>query len=401
MKSILILADGMADEPLPELNGKTPVEFAHTPNMDAIAREGACGTFLSLPEGYPTSSDVANMSILGYDPAIYYSGRGPLEALSQGIKMADSDIAWRCNLIQVNKEILVDYSAGHIENEEAHRLITDLGKAVNSPEYTLYPGVSFRNILILHGEEFSANVIYEKPDDSQGKAWPDLLLKPGDDSKEALKTAEILNELMRKSQSYLANHPLNQSRASPANMIWLWSPGKKPQLPPFREKYGGSRGAIISAVDVIFGLGISAGMDVIHVPGATGFIDTNYEGKADAAVKAIEDFDFVYLHIEAPDECSHMGNLELKIKAIEDIDKRVIGRIMEKLKNREICYAVLPDHPVPIRLRYHTRDPVPFAVWGPHIKQDNCLKYSEVIAREGKLGPLKGDELMKLILKLA
>ena len=398
MKTILILTDGMADDPLPELNGKTPVEFAHTPNMDLIAREGACGIFSSLPVGYPTSSDVANMSVLGYDPALYYSGRGPLEAVSQGIALAPDDIAWRCNLISVEDDTILDYAADHIENSAAHRLIEDLGKKYNCSEYTFHPGISFRNLLVLHGQGFSDKISYEKPDDSQGKKWPEILLKNADNSAESIKTVKVLNQLMLDTRSFLANHPVNRSRKKPANMIWLWSPGRRPKFPSFSDKYGGVKGAIISAVDVIFGLGICAGMKVIHVPGATGFIDTNYEGKADAAVNALEEVDFVYLHVEAADECSHMGDLKLKIQAIEDIDRRVIGRLMERLSGKDVTYAVLPDHPVPIKLRYHTRDPVPFAIYGPHIQRDESEAYSEIIAKKGALGHLKGDELMKLIL---
>ena len=397
-KTVLILTDGMADEPIAELGGKTPIEFADTPNMDYIAREGACGIFRSLPEGYPTSSDVANMSVMGYDPAKYYSGRGPLEALSQGIEMGSNDVAWRCNLVFVDGDILVDYSAGHLDNTVARKLITDLGKEFNCADFTFYPGVSYRNILITHGKGFTDKVIYEKPDDSQGKRLSTLLLKADDDSAESQRTVKRLNTLMRETRSFLTSHPLNNNEQKPANMIWLWSPGKRPNLPRFVDKYRGVQGAIISAVDVIFGLGKCAGMNIIKVPGATGFIDTNYEGKADAAVKALNNHDFVYLHVEAADECSHMGDLQLKLKAIEDIDKRLIGRLRDQLGERPVTLAVLPDHPVPIRLRVHTRDPVPVAICGPHISKDHCQHYSERIAKNGALGRLEGDKLMKLIL---
>ena len=398
-KTVLILTDGMADVPLPELEGKTPVEYAHTPNMDYIAREGACGLFRSLPEGFPTSSDVANMSVLGYDPAVYYSGRGPLEALSRGIDLAEDDLAWRCNLIGVDGDVLADYSAGHIENNEAHRLIEDLGKEFISEDFTFYPGVSYRNILLTHGKKFTEKVLYEKPDDSQGKNLSQLLLKAVEDNERSRKTVNLLNDLMLNSREFLNNHPINKNRQQPANMIWLWSPGKRPELPPFANKYDGVKGAIISAVDVIFGLGISAGMDIIHVPGATGFIDTNYEGKAEAAAKALETYDFVYLHVEAADECSHMGDLELKLKAITDIDRRLIGHLRAQLsKDKGITLALLPDHPVPIKLRIHTRDPVPFAILGPHIDKDECEIFSETQAAHGAMGKLSGDELMRRIL---
>ncbi len=397
-KTILILTDGMADDPLPELGGKTPVEYADTPNMDWIASEGASGTFLTLPEGYPTSSDVANMSVLGYDPAQHYTGRGPLEAFSQGIEMNAEDSAWRCNLIHADGDTLEGYSGGHINNADAKCLIEGLGEEFNCDDFTFYSGVSYRNILMLHGDKFSTNLNYEKPDASQGKKIEDLLLKPADNSPEAKFTADFLNDLMYKTRPFLEQHPINKTRSQSANMIWPWSPGKKPNLPSFKQKYGNISGAIISAVDVIFGLGKCVGLEMIKVPGATGFVDTNYEGKADAAVAALEDHDFVYLHVEAVDECSHLGDLDLKLKAVEDIDKRMIGRVREKLAERDITYAVLPDHPVPVRLRIHTRDPVPFAILGNHIKKDRCSCFSEVEAKHGSLGYLTGDSLMKLIL---
>ncbi len=400
MKTILFLADGMADEPLPELGGKTPVEYAHTPHMDKIAQEGACGTFLTLPEGYPTSSDVANMSVLGYDPSVHYTGRGPLEALSQGIKMAQDDIAWRCNLIYAEGDTLVDYSGGHINNDDARQLMHDLGKTFNTTERTFYPGVSYRNLLLLHGSQFTDKVHYEKPDASQGMLISDLLLQPGDESPAARYTATYLNNLMLETRSFLAAHPINQGRKCPANMIWLWSPGPQPRLPSFSEKYGGIRAAIISAVDVIFGLGACVGMDIIRVPGATGFIDTNYEGKADAAVAALDTHDFVYVHVEAPDECSHLGDLKLKLQAIEDLDRRLMGRVMEQLQGEAVTFALLPDHPVPVRLRIHTRDPVPFAIWGRHILRDDCTHYSEREALRGALGFQRGEGLMRLVLNL-
>ncbi len=397
-KTILILTDGMADETIPELGGKTPVEYAETPHMDAIARDGACGTFLTLPAGYPTSSDVANMSVMGYAPAQFYTGRGPLEAVSQGIDLAPNDVAWRCNLINVDGDILTDYSGGHIETADARQLIADLGDVLNSEKITFHPGVSYRNLMITHGAEFTDDVAYEKPDSSQGKNIHDILLKPNGSSPAAAATVAFLNDLMLRSRSLLASHPINLERDVPANMSWLWSPGRRPDLPPFSEKYAGARGAIISAVDVIFGLGICAGMDVIKVPGATGFIDTNYEGKADAAAAALDDHDFIYLHVEAADECGHMGDLKLKMRAIEDIDARLIGRLRHNLKGRDVTYAVLPDHPVPVRLRLHTRDPVPFAICGPHIKPDACRIFSEREALSGDIGYLEGDQLMRRIL---
>jgi 2,3-bisphosphoglycerate-independent phosphoglycerate mutase len=399
-KTVLFLTDGMADLPLPELAGKTPLEYAPTPWMDTIARTGACGTFLSLPDGFPTSSDVANMSVLGYDLATCYTGRGALEAMSQGLDLQPDDVAFRCNLIHADGDTLVDYSGGHIEQADSTRLIAALKAAFDCADYTFHPGVSYRNLLILHGPQFSPHVLYEKPDASQGLHIPDLLLKPGDDSAAARHTAELLNDLTLRSREVLANHPVNRGRVAPANLIWPWSPGRRPAMPAFREKYGVS-GAVISAVDVIFGLGVSAGMDIVRVPGATGFVDTNYEGKADAAVQALRDHDFVYLHVEAADETSHMGDLQLKLQAITDIDKRLVGRVMQQLQGETVTYAVLPDHPVPIHQRIHTRTPVPVAISGPHITPDHCQVYSETVAPTGALGHFRGDELMKRILNLA
>lgn len=398
-KFIVFLADGMADEPLSELGGKTPLEFVETPNMDKIARAGASGTFLSLPEGFPTSSDVANLSVLGYDLASCYPGRGPLEAASMDIKMRQDDIAFRCNLVTVKDGILLDYSAGHIDTERSKIIFRDLQERFGNEKVTFHAGVSYRNLIILHGNEFSDKVFYHKPDSSQGEKLSDLRLQPGDNSQEAKHTVEFLENLIEQTSDFLSKHPLNRGVDSPANMIWPWSPGRKPSLPLFSQKYSGIRGAVISAVDVIFGIAKCAGMQVIKVPGATGFIDTNYKGKADAAIKAIKDdlADFVFLHVEAIDECSHMGDLKLKMRAISDFDSKIVGPVMEGLKDLEVSFAVLPDHPVPIKLRKHTRTPVPVAICGKHIHPDEIKTYSESLAPKGALGFMKGDEFMKTL----
>lgn len=398
-KTILILTDGMADEALPELGGKTPLEFAQTPNMDWIAQHGACGSFLSLPAGFPTSSDVANMSVMGYDLATCYTGRGALEALSQGLPLGPLDVAWRCNLVYVEGQTLRDYSAGHIGQEHALALMGALARQYNDAKLQFHPGVSYRNLLILHGEEFTEAVEYQKPDASQDMDIGGLMLKAKGNDPKSHHTARFLNELTLGSRHVLEEHPLVKSGKCQGNMIWPWSPGRRPRMPSFQQKYG-ARGAVVSAVDVIFGLGAAAGMTNIRVPGATGFIDTNYEGKAEAAVKALADHDFVYLHVEAADECSHMGELKLKLKAIEDIDRRLIGRLRELLAGQEVTLAVLPDHPVPIKQRIHTRTPVPVAICGPHIKPDGCQAYSETVAPSGSLGTMSGDQLMRRILNV-
>ena len=347
MKSIIFLADGMADEPLAELGNKTPLEFAKTPNMDWIAKNGAMGSFLTLPDGLPTSSDVANMSVLGFMPEQNYPGRGPIEAISQKIELKSNDVAWRCNIVTVDPQgVMLDYSAGHIDNEISRQLIADLQAKFGSDKVSFYPGVSYRNLLVLHGDEFSKDVDYHKPDSSHGINEKDLPLTAL--AEKAQYTVDFLNKLCAEAADFLTNHPLNQNREFPANRIWPWSPGYKPALPPFVEKYQGKKGAIISAVDVIKGIGIASNMTVIEVDGATGYIDTNYENKAAAALKALTSHDFVYIHVEGIDEVSHLGDLELKIKAIEDFDKRLVGKVLSGIEGKEFRVIILPDHPVPI-----------------------------------------------------
>jgi 2,3-bisphosphoglycerate-independent phosphoglycerate mutase len=397
MKYVLFLGDGMADEPLAELGGKTPLEFAQTPNMDRIAREGRCGTFLSLPEGFPTSSDVANLSVLGYDLSECYSGRGPLEAASRGIQLGEHDIALRCNLITAKDGVLDEYSGGHISTEEARELIAALNDRFGDDSICFYPGVSYRNLLVLRGKQFSHHVNYHKPDSSQGMQIKDILLSPA--SPEAQSTAALLNTVQVESHDFLSSHPVNQRRVAqgkkPANMIWLWSPGGKPRLQSFSERYG-KKGAIISAVDVIRGIGVLAGMEIVQVPGATGFIDTNYEGKADAALNVLDRSDFVFVHVEGIDEVSHLGKLPEKLQAIEDFDRRLIGRFLERC-TYEIAIALLPDHPVPIKLRAHTCTPVPVAIRHPALAADSVKSYSERACARGPLGLLRGDQLMRTL----
>lgn len=400
-KAIVFLPDGMADEPLAELGGKTPLEYAQTPAMDSIAKRGVSGTFLTLPDGLPTSSDVANMSVLGFTPEENYPGRGPIEAVSQNIVLGPDDIAWRCNLVYVsNDDVLRDYSAGHIDKETAAKLIGDLQTEFGNDKVTFYPGVSYRNLLILHGKEFSDKINYFKPDSSQDIPVAELQLAAADNSPEAAHTVQFIRDLMQRCAQFLQRHPLNQGKDSPANSIWPWSPGHAPKLPSFSARYNGAKGAIISAVDVIKGLGKCTDMTVIDVPGATGYIDTNYAGKVEAALQAIKDHDFVYVHVEAIDECSHEGNLRLKLQAIEDFDSKIVAPIMAALKDQDINYAVLPDHPVPIKKRVHTTCPVPLAICGKNFVPDNINVYSETLAPQGKLGLLKRDQLVRKLLEI-
>lgn len=397
-KAIVFLADGMADEPVAQLGGKTPLEAVDTPFMDSIARNGASGTFLTLPEGFPTSSDAANMSVLGYELARFYPGRGPIEAASQEIPLAPDDIAWRCNLVTVRDGILRDYSAGHIPKDRAQALMKALADRFNSDKVTFYSGVSYRNLLILHGKEFSAEIDYFKPDSSQDLPVSELRLKAK--KNEAQHTVDFLEKLMKDCAEFLEKHPLNDGVTSPANWIWPWSPGHKPSFPGFSGKYDGRTAAVITAVDVIAGIAKCAGMDVIPVPGATGYLDTNYAGKAEAAIKAIEDHDFVYVHLEAIDECSHEGSLQHKMQAISDFENKVVKPVMTALEGRDVTFAILPDHPVPLRLRAHTRTPVPVAVCGPHIVPDSVQRYSEKDAPNGSLGFMKGEEFVRKVLNI-
>ncbi|WP_294505158.1 cofactor-independent phosphoglycerate mutase [uncultured Victivallis sp.] len=400
-KAVIFLADGMADEPLEELGGKTPLEAVDTPAMDSIAKRGVSGTFLTLPEGLPTSSDVANMSVLGYYPEKNYPGRGPIEAVSQGIRLADDDVAFRCNLVYVSPDgVLRDYSAGHVDNETAAKLMAALQEKFGNDDVTFHSGVSYRNLLVLHGRKFSDKVNYFKPDSSQDIPLAELPLTPADDSPEAAYTVEFLNRLCALAAAFLASHELNAGKASPANCIWPWSPGRRPNLPKFSEVYEGRRGAIISAVDVIKGIGKCSDMTVIEVPGATGFIDTNYAGKVSAALAALKDHDLVYLHVEAIDECSHLGDLKLKMQAISDFDSKIVAPVLKALEGKPVNFAVLPDHPVPIKLRKHTRTPVPVAICGPEIEPDAVEKFSETLAPTGKLGFLKGNQLVRKLLEL-
>jgi 2,3-bisphosphoglycerate-independent phosphoglycerate mutase len=370
MKYIVVLGDGMADEPLAELGGMTPLEYAQTPNMDRMAREGACGMLRTIPDGFEAGSDIANMSVLGYAPEKYYTGRGPLEAMSMDIDLAPDDVAYRCNLVTVEDDIMVDFSSGHISSAEGKELFASLQPSI--PEVMVRAGVSYRNLLVVHGGEAAWST---PPHDIVGQGIAPFLPKGRD--------AGVLLQCMEKSRGIFDNHPVNRARIAvgkpPATQIWPWSGGHKPAFPLFREKYG-KTGGIISAVDLLNGIARCAGMEVIRVPGATGYLDTDYMAKARYAIDAIRHLDFLYLHIEAPDEAGHLGSIEEKVKAIEKVDE-VVGMIMDEFHG---VLAVLPDHPTPIRARTHTRDPVPFVVRGKG--KDGLSGFSEKAARSGNLG---------------
>jgi 2,3-bisphosphoglycerate-independent phosphoglycerate mutase len=394
MRYLLIIGDGMADYPVEALNGKTPLQVADKPHMDELAAKGRSGTLKTIPEDMGAGSDIANLSILGYDPKKWYTGRGPLEAASRGVQLGKDDIAFRCNLITEENDVLVDYSADHITSEEAGELIKHVGAELGKPnEIDFYAGVSYRHLLIFRNGPYSDEVLCTPPHDAIGVKISETL--PKAKTSEAEFTVATLNKMILKSKKILQNHPVNVGRVSrgkrPGNMIWPWGQGKKPSIPTLQERYGIS-GAVISAVDVVKGVGIYAGMRVINVPGATGFYDTNYEGKADYALEALESHDMVLIHVEAPDEAGHFGDYEQKIKTIEDLDKRLIGRLMKGL-DQECTIAVLPDHATPIKVKTHTRDPVPFTICSPLIKADDVKRFDEESAKRGGFGFLERGEL--------
>jgi 2,3-bisphosphoglycerate-independent phosphoglycerate mutase len=397
-KTIIFLGDGMADEPVPELEGKTPLQYARTPGMDRIAREGRSGTLLTLPEGFPTSSEVANMSVLGCDLVSEYCGRGPLEAAGRGIALGPDDTAFRVNLVTTDQGTLRDFSGGHVAPADAAALIQALNDHFGGESIRFWTGVSYRNLLVLSGQGFSAKVKTDKPDDNHGQKVADHV--PVASAPEGETTAALLRRLITEAPAVLADHPVNRrlrAEGKPAaNAIWPWSGGKVGALRKLKDKYGIS-GAVISAVDVIMGLGRCLGMDVIKVPGATGYIDTNYEGKAAAAIKALSTHDFVYLHLEAIDEVSHEQNLALKIKTIEAFDARIILPVLEAMGGELNC-AVLPDHPVPIRLGRHTRVPVPVSVRIAGQAPDGVSAFNEMDCLRGGLGAMKSDGLMRVLL---
>jgi 2,3-bisphosphoglycerate-independent phosphoglycerate mutase len=385
-KAIVFLGDGMADEPAPELGNRTPLQAARKPAMDCIAREGRSGTLLTLPEGFPTSSDVANMSVLGCDLRTELCGRGPLEAASQGIPLGPHDIAFRVNLVTVDAEgVLRDYSGGQVARADARAAIDQLNAALGSDQIRFHTGVSYRNLLILSGPEFSADVLCDKPDDNHGNLVTEHL--PRAKSPAGQHTAAVLRDLIARAGAVL--------RGRPANAIWPWSGGRAGAIHKLTERYG-ITAAVISAVDVINGLGRCMGMDVIRVPGATGYIDTNYEGKADAAIAAIRTHDFVFVHVEALDEVSHAQNAQLKVQTIEDFDTRLIGRVLAAV-DPSVTLAVLPDHPVPVRTGKHTRTPVPVAVRRADWTPDGVQTYDEAACLHGALGALQGRAFMDLL----
>lgn len=400
MKYIVLIGDGMTGRPLKELGNRTCLQKAHTPNMDRLASEGMTGIAHTIPPGFHPGSDVANLSILGYNPAQYYTGRAPLEAASIGVKLDEGDVAFRCNLVTLgpvgNSAVMDDYSSGHITTEEAKELIRAVNGALGNEAIKFYPGVSYRHLMVWKNGHAGAKCT--PPHDILGKDI-NLYLPAGEGE-------DVLRDLMKRSLGILADHPVNLKRLKegkkPASSIWLWGQGRKPQLPTFWEKYG-LKGALISAVDLTKGLGICAGFEVLDVPGVTGWLDTNYAGKAEYALNALHDADFVYLHVESPDEAGHSGNYENKIKAIEDFDSHVVRAVMKGLEERfkEFRVLLMPDHATPVAVRTHTNEPVPFVIFDSRERKNNGgLPYDESIAeRKGIVVFKEGYKLMDYFIK--
>lgn len=386
MKYLLILADGMADYPILELDNKTPLQFANTPYMDKLAQSALIGNVKTIPDNFPPGSDVANLSVMGFEPSIYYTGRSPLEAISMGVRLSDSDLAIRCNLVTLSSadkyhnRIMLDYSAGEITNEEANTLINDIQNELGKNTFTFYAGISYRNLAVW-SEGVNNQLTLTPPHDILDKQIS-AYLPSGDNG-------HLLLDLMVKSNEILEKHPINIKRKSagknPANSIWLWGEGHNPTLPSFKEKYN-INGSVVAAVDLVKGIGISAGLKSVTVAGATGAIETNFAGKAQAALDELQNGqDFVYLHIESPDEAGHQGSLAKKIWAIEQIDKEVLGLIYSNLDNfAKIRILLLPDHPTPISVRTHTADPVPFILYDKNNLINNKIGlYNEKTASKG------------------
>lgn len=398
MKILILLGDGMSDQPVAELDNRTPLQAANTPNMDMMARNGLMGLAHTVPEGLPPGSDVANLSVFGYDPRTCYTGRSPLEALSMGIALGAEDVAFRMNMVtlkpQGGKIYMEDFSAGHIGSEESHQLVAALQEELGNERFQFYPGVGYRHLMVWRGGKDAMKAV--PPHDISGKSILEHL--PVGDG------ADQLVWLMNAAQMVLHKHPVNAAREKrgelPANSVWLWGHGKMPKLVSYREKFGLS-GAVISAVDLLKGIGVCAGLDVINVPGATGYIDTNYKGKAEAALKAFEDHDFVYVHVEAPDEASHNGSLDHKIQAIEDFDRLVVGTVLEQAgRFDDLRILCCPDHPTPVRLKTHTSDPVPFVIYRQAKPEGNgAAGYDEPQAKGTGLVVAEGHHLMEMLLR--
>ena len=410
MKHIIILGDGMADHPVVRLGGKTLLQYADTPYMDLLARKGKTEKLMTIPDGFHPGSEVANTSILGYDLNKVYEGRGPLEAASIGYNMSPKDLALRCNLITLSDGIIKNHHGGHLTTEEGTTLIKYLNEKLGNEYIQFIPGIQYRHLLIIKGG--SKHVICAPPHDHPNEAWRPLLIKAENENKEdgrlsPQETANLLNELIIKSQELLTAHPFNLQRKDKqndiANSIWPWGGGYRPQMRTLSEMFPQIHsGSVISAVDLIRGIGYYAGLEIIKVKGATGLANTNYEGKVEAALKQLREKDFVFLHIEASDEAGHDGDLQLKLQTIENLDHRAVEPIYNEVKkwDEPVCIAVLPDHPTPVEIRTHVKEPVPFLIWHPGITPDNVTQYDETSCVRGEYGLIYLQEFMHSLMEI-
>ena len=400
MKYIIILGDGMADEPIGSLGGRTPLQAASKPSIDRVAALGRSGMLATVPAGFAPGSEIANLSVLGYDLPKVFERRGSLEAASMGVRIEDGEMAMRCNLLTIEQGRIKNHSAGHITSEEAAELIVFLQKELGGGDANFFPGVSYRHLLKLKGGD--KRIATTPPHDVPGTPYRDVLVRALVPEAEA--TALRINELIERSQELLKDHPVNRARVAagkePANSIWPWSPGYRPRMETLMQRYGIRDGVVISAVDLIKGIGVYAGLTPIDVEGATGLYTTNYEGKARAALDALRTHDFVFLHIEASDEAGHEGDAELKVRTIEYLDSRVVKTILDEISgwDEPVSMAILPDHPTPCALRTHTAKPVPFTIYRTGVSGDGVQRFDERSAQEGSYGNLSGDEFMNLFI---
>lgn len=414
MKHIIILGDGMADHKVASLGEKTLLQYARPEYMNRLAREGRCGRLVTVPEGFPPGSEVANTAILGYDLNKVYEGRGPLEAASIGYEMQDDDLAIRCNIITIEDGKIITHNGGNLETDDARILIDYLNEHLGNERVKFICGIQYRHLLVIKGG--NKNIVCAPPHDHPNEEWLPLLVKPAladsvspaDTNRLSPQaTADLINDLILKSQELLAKHPYNLAKAAKgdrqANSIWPWSGGYRPCMQTLMQQYPQIKsGAVISAVDLIQGIGKYAGLRIIKVPGATGLANTNYEGKAQAAIDALKTDDFVFVHVEATDEAGHDGDIELKLKAIDYLDKRLIKPILEAIEQMDepVCIAVLPDHPTPVELRIHVNEPVPFIIWHRGIEADAVQQYDEVSCVSGSYGLLRLNEFINELMKI-
>lgn len=410
MKHIIILGDGMADKAISRLGGKTLLQYAQTPMMDQLAREGRTGRLITVPEGFPPGSEVANTAIMGYDLNKVYEGRGPLEAASIGYEMEKDDLALRCNIISLDEGKIVTHNGGNLQTKDGEMLINYLNEHLGNDRIQFIAGIQYRHLLVIKGG--NKHIACAPPHDHPNEEWRSLMVKAEEDAEYGTRmspqeTADLLNDLIIRSQELLSNHPFNKQRKEQglrqANSIWPWSGGYRPSMQTLMQLYPQVKsGSVISAVDLIRGIGHYAGLDIVKVKGATGLADTNYEGKAQAAIETIKKQDFVFLHVEASDEAGHDGDLELKLRTIEYLDNRIVKPIYDAVSEMEtpVCIAVLPDHLTPVEMRIHVGEPVPFLIWHRGIEADTVQCYDEVSCVSGAYGLLRLQEFLQQFMSI-